>query len=177
MVVADSDVLSDRLWVQVQNFFGQRIMQPWADNGALAQNMVEQYLGSNNLITIRSRGRFARPFEVVQDLEQQAQSKFYENEQALQRQLEETEQRMAELETQREKDTLTLSPEQEATLNGFQQEKLRIRKALRDVRHELDKDIESLGSWLKILNIAIIPVILTLLLLLLARLSLRNRRN
>lgn len=177
MVVADTDVLSDRLWVQVQNFFGQRIMQPWADNGALAQNMVEQYLGSNDLITIRSRGRFTRPFEVVQDLEQQAQSKFYENEQALQRQLEETEQRMAELETQRDQDSLTLSPEQEATLNGFQQEKLRIRKALRDVRHELDKDIESLGSGLKILNIAIIPVLLTLLLLLLARLTLRNRRN
>ena len=177
MVVADSDMLTDRLWVQVQNFFGQRIVQPWADNGALANNMVEQYLGSNDLIAIRSRGRFARPFEVVQDLQQQAQSEFYENEQALQRQLEETEQRMAELETQRDKDSLTLSPEQEATLNGFQQEKLRIRKALRDVRHELDKDIESLGSWLKVLNIAIIPVLLTLLLLLLARLTLRKTRK
>ncbi|MGR6872928.1 Gldg family protein [Pseudomonas sp. HK3] len=177
MVVADSDVLTDRLWVQVQNFFGQRIVQPWADNGALVSNMVEQYLGSNDLITIRSRGRFARPFEVVQDLQQQAQSKFYENEQALQQQLEETEQRMAELETQRNKDALTLSPEQEATLNGFQQEKLRIRKALRDVRHELDKDIESLGSWLKVLNIAIMPVLLTLLLLLLARLTLRKSRK
>ena len=91
--------------------------------------------------------------------------------------IEETEQRMAELETQRDKDSLTLSPEQEATLNGFQQEKLRIRKALRDVRHELDKDIESLGSWLKVLNIAIIPVLLTLLLLLLARLTLRKTRT
>ncbi|MFT5592452.1 MAG: ABC-type uncharacterized transport system involved in gliding motility auxiliary subunit [Oceanicoccus sp.] len=174
MVIADTDMLTDRLWVQIQNFFGQRIVQPWADNGALANNMVEQYLGSNDLITIRSRGRFARPFEVVQDLQQQAQSEFYENEQALQRQLEETEQRMAELETQRNKESLTLSPEQEATLNGFQQEKLRIRKALRDVRHELDKDIESLGSWLKVLNIAIIPILLTLLILLLARVILRK---
>lgn len=174
MVIADTDVLTDRLWVQIQNFFGQRIVQPWADNGALVNNMVEQYLGSNDLITIRSRGRFARPFEVVQDLQQQAQSKFYENEQALQRQLEETEQRMAELETQRNKESLTLSPEQEATLNGFQQEKLRIRKALRDVRHELDKDIESLGSGLKVLNIAIIPILLTLLILLLARITLRK---
>lgn len=174
MVVADTDVLTDRLWVQVQNFFGQRIVTPWADNGALAQNMVEQFLGSNDLITIRSRGRFSRPFEVVQDLQQQAQSKYHENEQALQLQLQETEQRLAELEQQRDKDSLTLSPEQEATLNGFQQEKLRIRKALRDVRHELDKDIEGLGTWLKVLNIAIIPVLLTLLLLLLARMRLRK---
>ncbi|GAA6134456.1 GldG family protein [Oceaniserpentilla sp. 4NH20-0058] len=174
MIVADTDVLTDRLWVQVQNFFGQRIVQPWADNGAFVQNMAEQFLGSDDLITIRSRGRFTRPFEVVQDLRQAAQDKYYENEQALQQQLEDTEKRLADLEQQRDKDTLTLSPEQEATLSGFQQEKLRIRKALRDVRHELDKDIEGLGTWLKVLNIAIVPIILTLILLLLARITLRQ---
>lgn len=174
MVVADTDVLTDRLWVQVQNFFGQRIVQPWADNGAFSQNMVEQFLGSDDLIDIRSRGRFARPFEVVQDLKQAAQDKYYQNEQALQQQLEVTEKRLAELEEQRDKDTLTLSPEQQMTLNGFQQEKLRIRKALRDVRHELDKDIEGLGTKLKVLNIAILPILLTLLLLFVARSKLRK---
>lgn len=174
LVVADTDVLTDRLWVQVQNFFGQRIVQPWADNGAFTQNMVEQFLGSDDLIAIRSRGRFARPFEVVQDLRQAAQDQYYENEQALQQQLEETEQRLAQLEEQRDKDTLTLSPEQQATLSGFQQEKLRIRKALRDVRHELDKEIEGLGTWLKVLNIAILPILLTLILLIIARIRLRK---
>ena len=177
LVIADTDVLTDRLWVQVQNFFGQRIVQPWADNGAFAQNMVEQFLGSDDLIDIRSRGRFTRPFEVVEDLKQAAQDQYYENEQALQQQLDETEKRLAELEEQRDKDTLTLSPEQQATLNGFQQEKLRIRKALRDVRHELDKDIEGLGTWLKVLNIAILPIILTLILLVLAQFILRKRHS
>jgi len=177
MVIADTDVLTDRLWVQVQNFFGRRIVQPWADNGSFAQNMAEQFLGSDDLIAIRSRGRFTRPFEVVEDLQQAAQDKYYENEQALQQQLKETEQRLAQLEEQRDKDTLTLSPEQQATLNGFQQEKLRIRKALRDVRHELDKDIEGLGVWLKVLNIAILPMILTLLLLVVARMMLRQRKS
>src|SRR5690606_21913854 len=33
VIVADTDVLSDRLWVQVHQFFGQQIMQPFADNG------------------------------------------------------------------------------------------------------------------------------------------------
>jgi len=168
MVVADTDVLTDRLWVQVQNFFGQRIAQPWADNGAFANNLVEQYLGSSDLISIRSRGRFSRPFEVVQDLQQEAEAKYLENERALQDELEQTEAKLAELEQQRDKDSLTLSPEQEATLYAFQKEKLEIRKALRDVRHELDKDIEGLGSMLKVLNIAVAPLLLTLLMVVVA---------
>lgn len=169
IVVADTDLLTDRLWVQVQNFFGQRIVQPWADNGAFVNNVVEQYLGSSDLINIRSRGRFARPFEVVQDLQQNAERAYLDNEEILQRQLQETEMQLAQLEEQRDKDSLTLSPEQEAALANFQQEKLRIRKALRDVQHALNEDIESLGSWLKVLNIAVFPILLTALLLLIAR--------
>lgn len=169
IVVADTDILTDRLWVQVQNFFGQRIAQPWADNGAFVNNVVEQYLGSSDLINIRSRGRFARPFEVVQDLQQKAERAYLDNERILQQQLQETEEQLALLEQQRDKDSLTLSPEQEAALANFQQEKLRIRKALRDVQHALNEDIESLGSWLKVLNIAVFPLLLTALLLLAAR--------
>lgn len=175
MIVADTDVLSDRLWVQVQNFFGQRIVQPWADNGAFVHNLTEQYLGSSDLINIRSRGRFARPFEVVQDIQQQAEKAYLDNERMLQQQLEETEQQLAELEQQRDKDSMALSPEQEAALASFQQEKLHIRKALRDVQHALNKDIENLGSWLKVLNIAIMPVLLTLLLLFLSLRLIRKR--
>lgn len=175
LVVADTDVLSDRLWVQVQNFFGQRVVQPWADNGAFAHNLVEQFLGSSDLINIRSRGRFSRPFEVVQDIQQQAQTLYLENERLLQQQLEQTEMQLAQLETLRDKDTMMLSVEQEATLEQFQQEKLHIRKALRDVRHELGKDIEGLGSVLKVLNIAVAPILLVLMLLLISRRVLHKR--
>jgi ABC-type uncharacterized transport system involved in gliding motility auxiliary subunit len=174
IVVADTDVLSDRLWVQVQNFFGQRIAQPWADNGAFVHNLTEQYLGSSDLINIRSRGRFVRPFEVVQDIQQTAERAYLDNERMLQQQLEITEQKLAELESQRSKESMTLSPEQEAALINFQREKLNIRKDLRDVQHALNKDIENLGSWLKALNIALMPILLTLLVWLIARRRLKN---
>ena len=52
-----------------------------------------------------------------------------------------------------------------AALDQFQDEKLRIRKELRDVRHQLDKDIEQLGSLLKVMNILVMPLLLTGLLL------------
>ena len=112
---------------------------------------------------------------MVQDIQQQAEKAYLDNERMLQQQLEETEQQLAELEQQRDKDSMALSPEQEAALASFQQEKLHIRKALRDVQHALNKDIENLGSWLKVLNIAIMPVLLTLLLLFLSLRLIRKR--
>ncbi len=169
ILVADTDLLSDHMWVQVQNFFGQRIASPWANNGDFVTNTVDNLVGSAALISVRSRGRFSRPFNVVQDLRRGAETQYLESANDLQAQLSETEQQLSALETSRsEQGLLSLSPEQETALVEFQQEKLRIRKQLRDVRHQLDKDIEGLGSMLKFLNIALIPILLTLMLLMLS---------
>ena len=84
----------------------------------------------------------------------------------MQRRLTETESQLEELESARIGDgVLTLTREQEAALISFQEEKMRIRKDLRDVRHQLDKNIEELGSMLKFLNILLLPLLLTLLLI------------
>ncbi|MFN3239815.1 MAG: Gldg family protein [Pseudomonadales bacterium] len=175
VVVADTDILSDRLWVQVQNFFGQRLASPFAGNGDFIFNLVDNLGGSSALITIRSRGQYSRPFEVVQDLRRQAEAQYLESANALQAQLLETETRLAELSSGQEEDgLLSITPEQEAELQRFQEDKLRIRKQLRDVRHQLDKDIEGLGSTLKFLNILLIPVLLTLALMMLNYLRLSS---
>jgi ABC-type uncharacterized transport system involved in gliding motility auxiliary subunit len=165
--VADTDILTDRLWVQVQDFFGQKIASPWANNGDFVVNSLDNLGGSAALISIRSRGRFTRPFTVVQDLQREAEARYLESAEDLQVQLAETERKLSELQSSEgAQGFLTLTPEQELALLQFQEEKLRIRKELRQVRHQLSQDIESLGSTLKFLNIALIPILLTLLLLL-----------
>ncbi len=165
-LVADTDVLSDRLWVQVQNFFGQRIASPWADNGALLVNLADHLGGSADLISLRARGQYNRPFERVNTLRRDAEQQFLASEQRLQQELEETEQQLSALQDQRDGDNgvLTLSAEQQAALEQFQQKKIEIRKELRNVQHELDKDIEALGMRLKVLNIFVLPLLFTLLL-------------
>ncbi|MCG8312277.1 MAG: Gldg family protein [Pseudomonadales bacterium] len=164
VVVADTDVLSDRLWVQLQSFFGQQIAQPFADNNAFFTNAVDYLSGSSDLISIRSRGRFIRPFTVVQDMNREAQADFQEKEQSLQQQLEATEQKLLALQSQRDDkgNELTLSAEQEQEIIRFQEQKLSIRKELREVQHQLNKDIDQLGYRLKLLNIALVPLLLTL---------------
>ena len=166
IVVADTDLLSDRMWVQVQDFFGQRMPQPWADNASFVINALDNLSGSDALISVRSRGRFSRPFEVVTALQREAESSFRQKEEILQQRLAETDQKLAELQTNDDpQTTLELTPEQQATVQQFMQEKVSLRKELREVRFQLNADIEDLGRKLKLLNIVLLPAVLTLLVL------------
>lgn len=168
ILVGDTDMLADRFWVQQSNFFGQTIYTPFANNGDFIINAVENLSGSDALISIRSRGVFSRSFSKVDELTVIAEQKFRKQEKILQQQLEETEQQLLQLQNQQvEVGALVISPKQQLAIDEFMQKKANIRKSLRDVRHQLDKDIESLGNWLKLVNIAIVPLILTLLLALL----------
>jgi len=178
VVVADTDLLTDRLWVQVQNFFGRRLAAPFADNGAFVVNALDNMTGSSALISVRSRGRYSRPFDVVLGLKREAEARYLESANNLQARLTETEQKLSELQrSKEEQNLLTLSPEQQSALEQFQNQKVEIRKQLRDVRHQLDKDIEALGTSLKFINIALVPILLTLLVLVLYYLRLANNRS
>ena len=113
---------------------------------------------------------------MVQSLRRDAETQYLASAEQLQLELNETERQLADLESQQESDgVLRLSDEQEAALVRFQDEKLRIRKALRDVRHRLDQDIDQLGGQLKLLNIIVLPILLTLMLAMAAWAQLRKR--
>lgn len=166
LLVADTDWLSDRMWVQVQSFFGQRIATPWADNAGFLLNSLEHLGGNAALISIRSRGKYSRPFKVVDELKREAESNFLKQEQQLRAQLEEAESKLSELQQSKTRQNrLVLSPEQQQALLDFQKEKVKIRKQLRDVQHQLNEDIELLGTKLKIINIGLVPALLTLVVL------------
>ncbi len=162
IVVADVDILSDRLWVQQQNFFGQRIANAFASNGAFVVNALESLLGSADLIGVRSRATYSRPFTKVEELRVDAEARYRETEQRLQSELAETERRLGELQASRE-DTgnILLTAEQQAEIDRFIDQRAAIRKDLRAVQRDLDKNIEQLGTTLKVINTALVPVLLT----------------
>ncbi len=163
IAVADTDMLTDRMWVQVQEMFGQRVPQPWADNSTFAINALDNLAGSDALISVRSRGRFSRPFTVVEALQRDAEVQFREKEEALQKRLADTEQKLAALQQKQDPSkTQELTPEQQATVQQFLLERVKLRKELREVRYQLNADIEALGRTLKFINIALVPLLLTL---------------
>jgi ABC-type uncharacterized transport system involved in gliding motility auxiliary subunit len=169
ILVADTDVLADPLWIRTQNVFGQHFAVAWANNGDFIANALDNLAGSSDLISIRGRQSFFRPFTKVDELRRQADDQLRAKEQELDQQLQVTERKLSELEAEREtQGSLVLSPEQEATLARFQQERVRIRKELRDVRRSLDLEIERLGTVLKVVNIALVPALIAIAAILLA---------
>lgn len=161
VLFADTDLLSDRLWVEVQDFFGQRVMNTYANNGDLAINAVDNLAGDSDLISIRGRATSQRPFTRVEALKRQADTAFRKKEQDLQKELGETERKLTELQsTKSQEQAMVLSPEQKTELDNFLKRKVAIRKELRDVRRQLDADIDSLGTRLKFINILLVPLLL-----------------
>ena len=159
IVVGDTDLLQDQFWVQRQNLFGQSLAIPISANGSFVINALDNLAGSGDLIGIRSRGRFLRPFTVVNELRQEAELRFREKEKELLQRLEETDARLSELRTG-EGDEVVLTEDQRNAIIEFTNERGRIRRELRDVRHSLRKDIEALEASLKFVNIGLVPIVI-----------------
>ena len=177
ILVADADMLADRFWVVVEEFLGSRIALPSAANSTLVVNALDNLTGSGDLISVRNRGTFTRPFVRVVALKQQAERVYRAKEQELIAQLEETERRLVELEESNQgNESLIITDAQRDELVQFRQERVRIRKELREVRRQLRADIEALESWLKFANIGLVPILIGLTGLAAGLLQLRRRR-
>jgi len=164
IVIADSDLLEDRFWVQAQNFFGQRLITPVAGNGDLVINAVEALTGSNALIGLRSRAGSARPFELIEDMRRDAAQELIARQEQLQQELQQTERRLRDLQSSGEEGSgALLSAEQRAEIDRFRQKAVELRADLRDLQYRLNQDVERLSSLVKFANIVGIPLLIALM--------------
>ena len=176
VIVADTDMLMDYMWVQTRELMGQRIAQAFANNGDLVANALDNLSGSSALISIRGRATFSRPFERVEALKRQADDRLRAKVLELQGELQQTESKLTELQSKRnDQASLMLTPEQEQELKRFTAEKAHVRKELRETQRGLDVEINRLDMWIKVLNIAIAPLVVAIAGAVI--LSLRRRRR
>jgi ABC-type uncharacterized transport system involved in gliding motility auxiliary subunit len=166
IVIADTDLLQDFMWVNVRNFMGQSMAQPFANNGELVWNALDNLAGSADLISIRGRAAYSRPFERVETLRRTADAQFRTKEQELEQQLQQTEENLTKLQSASPNGEAVLSPDQAREIEKFQEDKVRIRKELRKTKSDLETDIKALGMRMKLINILVIPIVFTLLALL-----------
>ena len=177
LLFADTDLLTDRLWVQKQPFLGQNLVTAFADNGTLVVNAVDNMMGNRDLISIRTRASSGRPFDRVSELRVEAERSYRATEERLQQELADTERKLTELQAAKgDSELLVLSDEQQAEINRFTDRKLEIRRELRQVQHDLQRDIDRLGTRLKLINITLVPV-LVIIAALLYVLYRRRRQN
>ncbi|QTA78541.1 putative ABC transporter domain-containing protein [Desulfonema limicola] len=163
IIVSDADMLSDNYYVSQQNFLGFKIARVFNDNLNFLLNSSEMLAGSEALISIRSRGKFERPFTKVQELEKKAQARWLAREQELIRKVDETNQKLRQFEQQKDaSQEVIISEQQEEEIKKFQEEKRRINKELKDVRRNLRADIERLGAAIKFVNIFLMVFIVAI---------------
>ena len=163
IVVGDTDILADRFWVQMQDFLGLNVPSAIADNANFVINALDNLGGNDDLISLRSRGEYARPFTKVASIQRDAELRLRDRERGLQGKLKDTEKKIQDLQRKKgEGSTLLLSAEQKREIESFRGEQLKTRKELRAVQHDLRRNIERLGDWLKFINIALIPILIGL---------------
>ena len=160
LVVADADMLFDPICVEPLNFFGQSAFRPLNDNMAFFANAVESLSGSEDLIGIRSRGTFNRPFIEVDRREAEAVQRWQSKEADLVAKLRDAQTQLAKLQAQKDEDQrFILSDQQKEAVAAFRREEFKISKELKQVRKNLRKDIEALGVTIKAINIALMPIL------------------
>jgi ABC-type uncharacterized transport system involved in gliding motility auxiliary subunit len=163
VIIADTDLLMDYMWVQTRELLGSRVATAFANNGDLVANVLDNLSGSSALISIRGRASFSRPFERVEALRRQADDRLRSKALELQSELQQTEAKLTDLQARRnDQASLMLSPEQEAEVKRFTAEKARARKELRETQRGLNVEIDRLDSRLKILNITVAPLLVAL---------------
>ena len=167
VVVADSDILADRYWVRVQDFFGQQDATPFSDNGPFVANLIGTLAGGDAMIGLRSRGSSLRPFVLVDNMQRQAEARFRQTEQALQAHLADVQKQLTALRTGRGEGaagaTAVISEQQRGAIDDLRRDVAGTRGKLRLVQLELRRDISRLQTNLRLFDILMVPALLTLL--------------
>jgi len=159
VLFGDSDLLADAFSLRKENSPFGEMASPLNANLDLAQNLVEQMAGDSNLIAVRSRASLSRPFTRVKQMEAAAEASGEAKVAELQKSLEDTQQRLGELQ-QQQKDTNL--KEQQAEVDNFRKKEAQVSLELRQARKDLRKEVVSLETRIEWLNILAMPLAVTL---------------
>jgi ABC-type uncharacterized transport system involved in gliding motility auxiliary subunit len=175
VVVADTDILEDRFWVQSQDFFGQTVTIPVANNGDFVANSIDVLAGGDDLISLRSRGSSARPFELVNNIQRAADTRYQATEKDLETKLKDTQDKIKELSDQGGRPGVALATEQTQAIDNFRSDMIGIRRQLRQVQLALRQDIDRLQAWTEFFDIAFVPILVGFAAIIIGIVRLRRR--
>ena len=156
IVVADTDLLDDRNWLSTM---GQQVAVPVADNANLVANALDYLVGSEALMSLRGREVTVRPFTKVAEIRRAAESQYRAKEQELLKRLDELQGKLSSLNVSEGDDASLLTDAQRQEIDGFRSQLLDTRRELRDVQLALRQDIERLRDRTRLVNIALVPLL------------------
>ena len=162
-LIADVDAFYDRFAYNLQNFGGVQMASPINGNSSLLFNLLDQATGSKHLIGSRSRSAIRRPFTVVQKMEAEFNQKVGTKIEEFQEKQKAAQQKLSELQAQKSRGSeLYLSPEQEAEIRKLRKEQVEYSKLIREQEKDLRRQKDKLAGKITLLNVAAMPLLVTL---------------
>ena len=169
VLIGDSDFLADRFWAHTDTVLGVDRIHPFAGNGDLVVNALDNLSGAVSLIDLRSKAEWRRPFVLLEVLARNAEQRYRARENEI----------MADLNrTQKELMTLTqksssdgddlLSRTDMDRMQELRERLLALRSDLRAVQSVLTRDVAALQSFIVLLNVAFVPGLLAVVALFIA---------
>ena len=160
VVFSDVDFISDAIAYQ-RSFFGSVVV---GDNATLMLNAIDDLCGSSDLISIRSRGNYKRPFTVVDEIERKAEAETEEE-------VEKINMQIAGFQNELNSILSSAKEGQEEVIGGSivqkkQQVELKIHQAqrqLRQVKMTRREKIEHLGNRLRQANMLAAPAVILII--------------
>ncbi|HEY4783372.1 MAG TPA: hypothetical protein VIH54_16260, partial [Chthoniobacterales bacterium] len=163
VLIGDADFAFDTIAGNEQQVLTQTVFSPTNGNLNFIESSVEMLAGDSNLMSIRSRASANRPFLVVNQMEAAAEQRYQSKIDELENSIAQTKQKLAALQNSNPSDQKTvLSPQQQAEIKKFQENEAKLDKELKQVRKDLRQEIDSLQNTLKWINIAAMPLLVTL---------------
>lgn len=176
IIFADSDIFDDRFWVQAQQYQGDRVAEPIADNAKFVLSAIDNLMGSDDLISLRARDKIDRPFKVVEALQRDAERRFLSEQANLQTKISDTEKRIKALQTSSPSGQEGGEARVQAEITKFRAQLVESRKALRNVQRNLRRDIDDLAGKVRFLNVIAMPLLVAGIALVLAFFRHRRRK-
>lgn len=173
-VFSDVDFITDSIAYQ-SSFFGKT---PVADNANLLLNTIDSLAGSTNLISIRSKGSFQRPFTYVEKIRQKSEQQTMEEKKRIQAEIKGFEQELNNIASSGQGDQEIVGSE---IMEKKKQLELKIhqaRKRLRELKKQEREKIESLADSMRNLNTLPGPVLVLVIAVFLGiRRAVKRRRS
>jgi len=153
---------------------------PFSDNGPFVANLIGTLAGGDALIGLRSRGDTSHPFILVNQMQSEAEAKFRQTEQGLQKHLDDTEKQLRSLRQgpaggDQAGTEAVITPEQRAAIDAARKDIVDTRQQLRVVQYNLNRDISRLETELRIFNIVLVPALLAIVAIVLSIMRRRRR--
>ena len=166
VLVADSDLLTDRTWLAPAGGAPGGAPMPFANNGDFVVNTLDQLSGGAALMALRGRGVGSRRLTVLDDMKRAADSAYRQREASLETAIDDLKRQINDLAGGRDGAALTL--EDTIEIEAARRDILALGEELRTIQFDLREDLRALTMRVRTVNLLAVPAVLALGLLVVA---------